>query len=179
LRSLILLRHAEPARRYSGVDDHARELTPRGIEDARELARHLLEMGQIPERVLCSTARRTRQTWLRLEDVWSTVGHFPVLRFDDALYLASAERILDEVRLVDAACEHLMVLGHNPGIHHLAVELAREDVTDVRPLERLREGMTPGTAVVLDFEKPTWLDVTWHTGVAVDVVRPADLRSES
>lgn len=176
MRSLILLRHAEPAPRHSGIDDHARELTPRGVDDARDIARHLLEMGQIPERVLCSTARRTRQTWLCLEDVWSEVGHFPVLRFDDALYLASAERILDEVREVDGACEHLMVLGHNPGIHHAAVELAREDVTDSRPLERLREGMTPGTAVVLDFDKPTWLEVTWRTGVAVDVVRPADLR---
>lgn len=169
------MRHAEAMPRPPASDDQGRELTSRGHADARTVGGHLLELGQVPERVLCSTARRTRQTWTGLSEVWSRVGHFPIVQYADTLYGADEDRLLDELIAVDAGCEHLMVLAHNPGVHRLALELARAEVTDTRPLERLRERMAPGTAVILEFDQPSWVGLRRGSGTVIDIVRPQDL----
>lgn len=175
MRTLTLLRHAKSSWDPPGLDDHARPLSPRGERAAPAMARHLLDMGQIPERVLCSDAVRTRQTWQRVSDVWCRVGHFPVVRFDPELYLAPPAALLAAVHATPGRVENLMVIGHNPGLQELVARLGRSGVVDPVPLERVREKLPTGAVVVMEIDVPRWRDVDAGCAVVTDFVRPKDL----
>ena len=116
MHRLMLLRHGKAESVSDSGGDMARELTDRGRRDAAIMGRVLADAGMIPDVVLVSEARRTRETW---EEVSLA---FPSARaeFDRALYLASADRL---AHMVDASAEVagcLMIIGHNPGLHELA-----------------------------------------------------------
>lgn len=121
-RRITLLRHAkaEPDR---GGDDHARALAPAGRDQAAALGLWLHERTLQPQRVLCSTAMRTRETLALLE--LSSPAEFM-----QSLYLASAGDMLAMVQNCDDAVHHLCLIGHNPGMHGLAALLAGEYVRE-------------------------------------------------
>jgi phosphohistidine phosphatase len=120
MQRLILLRHAKAESVPASGGDFERALTERGRRDAALIGRVLAEAGYLPDLVLVSPARRAAQTWDEVARA------FPDARVKDArsLYLATSEQIAD---LVDGAGEHvgaLMIVGHNPGLHELALSLA-------------------------------------------------------
>lgn len=120
VRRLTLLRHAKSDQ--DGSPDHGRVLAARGRRQAPAVAAHLRESGRIPLLVLCSTARRTRQTW---DLVAQALGcsDTPV-HYLDELYLASATDVLDAVRTVPAEVLDLLVVGHEPTTSEVASLLA-------------------------------------------------------
>jgi phosphohistidine phosphatase len=121
VKTLLLLRHAKSSWDDETLADHQRPLAPRGERDARLIAKHLEEtLPSGPELVLCSTAVRTRQT---LELVAEGLGD-PRVEFDDAIYGASAGGLMTRLRSVPEDVESVLVIGHNPGLHDLALELA-------------------------------------------------------
>ena len=115
---LILLRHAKAESSSSTGRDHDRALTERGHRDAAIMGRVLAQAGFAPDLALVSTARRAQETW---EGV-STA--FPAARaaHERNLYLATAEQLAEAARDHEAA-GHLMIVGHNPGLHELALQL--------------------------------------------------------
>ncbi len=119
---LILFRHgkAEPAQ--PGIEDHARALAPRGWDDAPRVMRTLLSRGMGPEIVLCSDARRCRETREALEDMLSGT---PVSARPD-LYLAESDAVLNIAKQEASinCVSSVLVIGHNPGLHFLASQLA-------------------------------------------------------
>ena len=128
--TLYLLRHAksswdEPLR------DHERPLDARGVRDARAAGRLLAEQGWRPDLVLCSTAVRTRQTWRHAVDAGADAGE---VRYTDAVYEASAGRLLELVQATEEAVGSLMLIGHGPGLPGLA------DGLGARPGAELRLG---------------------------------------
>ena len=123
MRTLYLLRHAKSAWDDPSLDDHERPLAPRGRKAARLLARHFRELDADPELILCSTAQRTRET---LDMVLSGVAATPIIAIERGLYLAGAESMLDRLRDIDAGVKRAMIIGHNPGLHELAVTLAQK-----------------------------------------------------
>jgi phosphohistidine phosphatase len=119
-RTLVLVRHAKSA--WPDVPDDARPLARRGQRDAPKVGRWLYDAGYRPDRVLCSTARRARETWQLLRPAW---GPVPPAVFDSRIYRASAEDLLALIRNTPAAAvKTLMIVGHDPGIPGLAVGLA-------------------------------------------------------
>src|ERR1700735_1567796 len=90
-RRLILLRHAKSAW-PDDVPDHDRPLASRGRRDAPAAGRWLRKSGYVPDRVLCSTARRTRETWQLVEE---ELGAHPQTVFEDRVYGASSAELLD------------------------------------------------------------------------------------
>lgn len=115
----MLLRHAKSA--WPDVPDHERPLARRGQRDAPVMGRWLRTAALVPDLVLCSTARRARETW-RLAR--SGLGAAPPVRFDDRIYEASAAALLDLIRRESGAAETLLVVGHDPAIPGLALTLA-------------------------------------------------------
>ena len=120
MHTLSLLRHAKSSWSDETLADRERPLAPRGRRDARRIAGHLCRLGREPELVLCSSAVRTRET---LELVRPALGVSRVV-LDDELYAASAEEILARIRLVPDDVGSVLVIGHNPGLHQLALSLA-------------------------------------------------------
>jgi phosphohistidine phosphatase len=118
-RKLVLLRHAKSA--WPDVPDHERPLAGRGRRDAPVMGHWLRTAGHVPDRVLCSTARRARETW---ELAQTTLGASPPVSFEDRVYGASAPELLDLIHRAPGAVQTLLIVGHDPGIPELAFILA-------------------------------------------------------
>jgi len=125
-KRLYLLRHAKAEPWNPAASDFARALSERGIRHARVLADWMKNSLQPPDTVLCSPARRTRETLAPL------LAHWPQLRaatnYDAAMYGASMERLASLA--ADAFChgDRLLMVGHNPGLHQFLISvLKRED----------------------------------------------------
>jgi phosphohistidine phosphatase len=119
-RKLVLLRHAKSA--WPDVPDHDRPLARRGQRDAPVMGRWLHTNGYVPDQVLCSTARRARETWQLVRD---GLGADPPVSFEPRVYQASAGQLLDLARGVPSAVTTLLIVGHDPAIPELALMLAR------------------------------------------------------
>ena len=131
MKVLHLLRHAKSSWDDSSLADHERPLAPRGLKASQRIAEHLREAGIAPELVLCSSALRTRQTLAALLPVLD--GDVEI-RLEDGLYGADVGEVLARVREVDEAVSSVLVIGHNPTLHELALLLSgRGDVLDRFP----------------------------------------------
>ena len=117
MKRLFLLRHAKSSWDDADLADRDRPLAPRGRRAAGAIARHLRDEEISPSLVLCSPARRTRET-LEAVDPSGDV------RIEDELYGASEAELLERLRRVPEAIESVMLIGHNPAIQELALGLA-------------------------------------------------------
>ncbi|MAK60496.1 MAG: phosphohistidine phosphatase [Ponticaulis sp.] len=118
MRQLILFRHAKTEPYSETGSDETRRLTDRGHEDAQTVSFQLKAMNVRPTQILVSTARRTRET---VAEFQKSFPEAPVT-FSERLYLADPEEISGLIEaLPDTNC--LVVIGHNPGIHELAMQL--------------------------------------------------------
>lgn len=167
MKRLYLLRHAKSSWKATGLADHDRPLAGRGRRAAKAIARHLQEQGIEPELILCSTARRARETLDRIQPALGTA----TIRVECDLYAASADALLEQLRSVPDAVESVMLIGHNPGLPELALDLARRSHT-VRELE----AKFPTAALAtLALHVASWHELDRDTAQLVGLVRPRDL----
>ena len=119
MRRLILFRHAKAEPRGPGQDDFDRPLARRGWEDAAIVGRALARDGFAPDMALVSSARRTNETWIGAQDC------FPSAKTELAreIYDATPEAIREAIDGAADRCDTLIVIGHNPGLHEVAIEL--------------------------------------------------------
>ncbi|MEJ0041636.1 MAG: histidine phosphatase family protein [Rhizomicrobium sp.] len=174
MKRLLLLRHAKAVPAESGIEDHERALLKRGREDAPRLGRYLEKCGYAPDFIVSSTSKRTVETVELVTDALSGTRRIDYL---EALYLAEPELILSIVRLAPDAMKDLMVVGHNPGLEHLATQLAREPVKrkERDRFDLIEEKFPTCALAVLDFDVTRWRDVAPGQGALKDFVRPRDL----
>ena len=147
MKLLYLLRHAKSSWADAGLEDFERPLKRRGAQACALIAAYMERQGIAPDLVLCSTARRARET---LDLISRHRGDKSRTRYLDALYMASAVQLLGQVRGVDDAVTSLMVVGHNPGMALLAHTLAGSG--QPRALDALA-GKFP-TAALASFDLP-------------------------
>ena len=146
MRELILLRHAHAGPAGVGQADLDRPLSPEGLAEAESAGRWLAEKGLVPDCVLCSPARRTRET---LEAVLAAIGYIDQ-RLEDSIYEASPGTL---IALADTHCEseRLLIVGHNPGLEQLVALLHSGQSGDYR-------GMPPGGIAVLSLPPDTAIE---------------------
>ena len=159
---LILMRHAKSDWSGPTEPDHARPLNARGRASARALGDWLRQGGFVPDRVLCSTSARTRETLdlLDLPDV-------PV-RYEERLYHAAPETLWHS--LSETAEPVVLMIGHNPGLALFAAQAVAQ------PPGHPRFADYPTCAtLVADFEGPGWASVREHGGQTRAFVVPRDL----
>jgi phosphohistidine phosphatase len=145
-RRLLLLRHGKSSWDDPSLPDHDRPLAKRGRRAAERMGAHLRAGGRRPELVLCSTARRTRETLERLALEGSKA------RFEDGLYGADEHELLERLRAVPERTGSVLLVGHNPGIQDLAVELAGPDPGE--DARRLRERFPTGALATFELDRP-------------------------
>jgi phosphohistidine phosphatase len=123
MHTLHLLRHAKSDRDQPG-EDAERRLSRRGRDDARRIGETLPQAIGALDMVLCSSARRTRET---AELVLAGFASPPRVLYEDALYLAGHAALLRRLRALAERDGAVLVIGHNPGLHELAAALAAAD----------------------------------------------------
>ena len=170
--TLHLVRHAK-ASRDTPVDDHDRPLAPRGRKAAPVMARWMAEKGIAPELVLVSTARRCRETWAGMQPEFPSR---PTVEAEDGLYLASATQLLARLRRLPAGRREVMLIGHNPGLHELAVHLAGDGAAAER--RQLQEKFLTGALATLSSPGLVWSDIGPGRLSLIRYVRPADISEE-
>ena len=117
---LYLLRHAKALWADPGSRDYDRALDPSGHDDAARLGVAMVEAGYLPDTVLCSGARRARETWGAVSRALPVAD----VRFVDGLYSSDAGGYLDLVRAAGTEGS-ILVVGHNPMMEDLASALSR------------------------------------------------------
>jgi len=146
MHRLLLLRHAKAAAPAPGQDDHARNLNPRGQAASQAMGRYMALNDLKPDLVLCSDARRTRETWdgISAANDWQDIE----TRYFKALYLAESSRIAQIIGREAGAAQTLLLVGHNPGMEELAGILADRSDRDAR--RELAGGMATATLVAFN-----------------------------
>lgn len=167
MRRVYLLRHAKSDWTDPHLADFDRPLSGRGRRDAARIGACLARREAPPGLVLCSSARRAAETW---EIVGRDLGPPPRVALRGDLYLAAPEDLLAAVQGADAAASALILVGHNPGIHALALSLA------AAPAGRLEEKYPTGGLAEFVFPADRWADVAAGAGALRGFVVPRDLR---
>ncbi len=170
MKTLALLRHAKADRGGRGLGDFDRPLAPRGIEAAPRIGRAMRGLGLSPDLILCSQARRARETW---DLVAPELGCEPQVQIRRGLYLAAPQVLLDTVRSIEAA-DLVLMIGHNPGLEWLAAAL-RGPGSDPGAVRTLSEKYPTAALAVLTFEIALWRDVERGKGRLTHFLRPGDL----
>lgn len=171
-RTLILLRHAKSA--WPDVPDHDRPLAPRGQRDAPAIGHRLRAAALLPDQVLCSSARRTRETWALVRE---QLGIDPPADFDERVYGATPGTLLELIRRTGPARRTLLVIGHNPTMSELALTLPAGNAADAATVERMRRKFPTAAVAVVTFTG-SWQGLRPGTGRLDRFVTPRDLRAE-
>lgn len=161
MKRLLLLRHAKSEHGDVGMDDFDRGLNDRGRRDAVTMGERIAGAGLTPELVLCSSAVRARQTIERFAPAAGIDAS--AIRYDENLYLASAQTLVDAAMSGGGEAASVMVVAHNPGLEQLVSSLAGS----LQPF--------PTAAIaVCELRATSWGDILDSAPVSVDVHRPKD-----
>jgi phosphohistidine phosphatase len=171
-RTLVLLRHAK-SEWPEDVPDHERPLAARGRRDAPETGAWLRAAGYLPDRAVCSTALRTRQTW---ELVQSGMEADVPTDFERRVYAAPVSELVDVVHHTSDAVRTLLLVGHHPGIPDLALTASSSGgAKSAAARDRIREKFPTAAVAVLTWSG-AWDDLAPKTARLAHFVTPRDLR---
>jgi phosphohistidine phosphatase len=170
MKRLSLLRHAK-----SGWDDPAerdfdRPLNSRGWRAARRMGQWLGEQQLAFDHVMASPAVRIRQT---LEGLEEGLGHPIACAFDRRIYMASAAILFDLVQDTSDGIDHLLLIGHNPGLEDLCLDASSGHANAHR--DRIEEKYPTAAFASLEFAIDRWADAGEGGAVVTRFMRPRDL----
>ncbi len=178
MRRLMLLRHAKTESDAPSGRDQDRRLDNRGRSDAAEIGGWIGRHPPAPDMVLVSHAIRAHQTW---EIAWEAMKELvpePQVELMPNLYGADVSQLLETVRDASLADpQRLMIVGHNPGMHELALALAGSG--DPAGRKALADNLATSGLAVFDFEIDDWTDVAFRRGHLVLFVSPKLLKQKS
>jgi len=118
---LILMRHAKSSWKYPELSDHERPLNKRGRKAAGKIAKELIRLEWIPNKLYSSDSTRTEETWARMNKIIKGVD----VEYLHKLYHGSPNKIRNNLPN-EFDCETIMILGHNPGCADFLSELCGE-----------------------------------------------------
>ena len=170
MKSLYLLRHAESEWTSSSGRDHDRPLSVAGRDSAARIGRYLAHLDEVPNRVVTSPARRTRET---LEALLPHLPGPPKLVVEERIYLASSGQLLARLQEVDDGQTGVLLIGHNPGIAELAQALPGSG--ERASSRRLAARFPTGATAVSEFDLERWRDLAPGSGRLLSYATPKDL----
>jgi phosphohistidine phosphatase len=152
VKFLTIVRHAKSSWKEASLPDFDRPLNKRGKADAPEMGRRLAARGVKPDLVVTSPARRARKT---AQVVAKELGlDKDEIGQDGAIYEAGTATLVNLVRALDKKADHVMLVGHNPGLTDLVEYLSGEVFGNI----------PTGGAVGLEFDVGSWCDLKRGTG---------------
>jgi phosphohistidine phosphatase len=166
MRRLMLLRHAKTERAEAGQRDRDRKLMKRGRNDAPIIGAYMAHHGFVPDLALVSPATRTQETWALVAPCFAKA---PRMAADDRIYNATTSRLVEVIGETKSA-KALLLVGHNPSFHELAVQLIASG--DVNLREQLNEGLPTSGLVVIDLPIENWSQLRPRAGRLERFVTP-------
>jgi phosphohistidine phosphatase len=164
VKRLHLLRHAKSSWEDESLPDRERPLAPRGLRASKRMARHIADAGLGIELIVCSPARRARETLDLLLGLME-----PELRVEPRLYGAGVGELLELVRELPGKVDSALFVGHNPGLHEFADRLAEQSD------DRLARKYPTAALASFELDVDGWAESELGRGRLVAFVRPRDL----
>ena len=156
MKRIFILRHGKAVYMEPHLDDFDRPLTVGGKQAIGFLLDQVKAWVDLPEIVLCSTARRTRET---LEALAPCLPPSCQVVFDGDLYLASKAQLVGKIHQVQDTCHGLLLVGHNPGLDQLVNWLLGEEGNFP-----LIQSLPTGGLAKIAFNVPSWSLVEQGSG---------------
>ena len=169
MKQLTLLRHGKSDWGPQYHNDYERPLKPRGRRDAPRMGEYLASLDLVPDLIVSSPAERARQT---AELFAEAVGFDEAIRWEKAIYGASAGELMAVLRRQPDDAEHIVLIGHNPGFEELASHLIGGDPRS--PAGDIRLPTAAAAHILLD--ATSWRDVQINCGQLQWLVTPKMLR---
>ena len=175
MRRLMLLRHAKTEHDAPSVRDQDRRLDKRGRADAAEIGGWIGQHPPFPDLVLVSPAVRGRQTWEIAWEAMKDLAPEPQVELVPELYGAAPSQLLQTIREASATDpKRLLLVGHNPGMHELALALVGSG--DAAGRKALADNLPTSGLAIFDFAINDWDDVAFRRGKLVLFVSPKVLK---
>ena len=165
---LSLLRHAKSSWDDPELSDHERQLTRRGTKAASRIGRYIAENDLSPELILCSDAIRARATLALVLAALEQAA--PETTITEKLYLAAPDDILSTIEHEAGEASHVMVIGHNPGLHALALSLPATGPH--KALTQLAMKYPTAALAHITFDANSWTDIAPATGELQSYITP-------
>jgi len=172
MRRLMLLRHAKSLMAEPGQRDRERGLSQRGHRDAVAMGHALSSRLARPDLVLCSAARRTRET---LAAILPQLESDIVVRITDVLYDHTAPTYCDTIAEMAGVAQSVLVIGHNPTIHATAIRLAGHGPEALRA--RLAGKFPTCALAAIEIGETEWTGMADGCGTLDDFIVPPDLQT--
>ncbi|MDZ7824371.1 MAG: histidine phosphatase family protein [Ahrensia sp.] len=167
---LFLLRHAKASWADPGMRDFDRKLSQEGIEEAAAMGSALRHRGLVPNKIICSSALRARQTFDAMNnghsDDWITR-----VDYDEKLYSTDAPGYL-EVAAATHFSGDLMLIGHNPMLEDLAIGLGQNGNHEA--YSQINMGFATAAVAILHFDG-NFSDIQKAKWILDDYIRPRDI----
>jgi phosphohistidine phosphatase len=164
---LWLFRHAK-SDWDTNTSDRERPLSKRGRKDSIRMGQWMSENRLIPDRIISSPAERAFQTCEFLQQGFQGEINVPV--WDERLYLADSDTLLEVMMEQGDNVEKLMIVGHNPGLDDLLRYLCNGDL----PLTSKGKLMTTSTLAIIELSD-TWTDINSAGNHLVQISRPKEI----
>ncbi|WJR76241.1 histidine phosphatase family protein [Bradyrhizobium sp. NP1] len=175
MRRLMLLRHAKTESEAPSGRDRDRRLDERGLRDAAEIGGWIGRNPPFPDAIMVSPAVRAHQTWDLAWAAMKGLAPKPHVELVPDLYGAEPTQLLETIRMAAVSDpKRLMLVGHNPGMHELAMMLAGSG--DAAGRKALADNLPTSGLVILDFDTGDWGHVGFRRGRLVQFVSPKLLR---
>lgn len=170
MKRLYLLRHAKSDWDDPSLSDIERPLAPRGVAAAPKVAEVMQSENLLPELVICSPARRTRETW---DLIGNCLDSEPPSQIDERLYLASPGELISVIQEQPDELGSVMLIGHNPGMEAITMGLSGSG--EQPDLDRALTKFPTGALAVIDLDVERWSDTSGGSGSLRRFIRPRDL----
>ena len=175
MRRLMLLRHAKTETNAPSGQDQDRRLDDRGRHDAAAIGDWIGRHPPFPDLVLVSPAVRAHQTWEVARDAMKYLVPQPQVEFLPELYGADPAQLLQTIRMASASDpQRLLVVGHNPGMHELALTLTGSGDADAK--KAIEDNLPTAGFAIFDFAIDDWNDVAFRRGKLVLFTSPKLLK---
>jgi len=175
MKRLLLLRHAQTEQANKDTPaDSERQLTEQGQKDATKIGRALADRNYSADLIVCSPSRRTRQTLELATSQWRSTAK---VEFVDAIYAASAQRLVKVIHALPDSAAAVLMIGHNPGMEDcLALLTPREQTpVDANGKGTPHRDFPTAALALLDFTVAKWPEILAHSGVLAEFIRPKNL----
>lgn len=160
VKILFLLRHAKSDWGDDSQPDFERPLNPRGDRDSKAVGAYLMQKSTKPDLILSSSATRARET---TENLVTSSGLPTEVRFDQRIYEANREQLLEVIAEIESSVESVLMVGHNPGIEALLHFVTGK-----------LEAVPTATLAKVQLKITSWRDVAARVGTLEWIVRPKE-----
>jgi len=132
MKRLTLIRHGKSSWASLAQEDYERPLNSRGLRDCDRMPALIASKIPRPQALLSSGAVRAKMTSEAIAAGYAIAADD--IEYLPALYQASLDTLLECIRDQADALEHLMLVGHNPGLTELYNHLCPQSVDNLPTL---------------------------------------------